>query len=132
MYAQTDTRTYANINGFISLHEGSPQYQPAALPVSYLPNNTVAPFFDDLYMFGQPTPQQGIFYQFNAANTSVTYEYYVSRALKATEKFHFTVQYDSALPGVFVFTYLETGGATDHGSTCAVGVQGCKCLVSCG
>lgn len=128
MYAQTDTRTYANVNGFISLHEGSPQYQPAALPVSYLPNNTVAPFLDDLYLFGRATPAQGIFYQLNAANTSVTYEYYLGRALKTENRYHFTVEYDSAVPGVFVFSYYETGGATDHGNTCAVGTQGCESI----
>ena len=126
MYAQSDTKTYAQINGFISLSQGSPQYQPAALPLTYLPNNTVAPFFDDLYLSGTSVPAQGIFYQFNAAQTAVTYEYYMGRKDQTANVYHFTVDYDSATPGVFVFKYYSTGGPTDNGAKCAVGIQGSK------
>ena len=128
MYSQSSTATYASSNGLMSIKAGSAQFQAGSFPLSYLPNNTVAPFFDDLYLYGTSNPQDGIFYQFNQAQTAVTYEYYLERAGDVSYPFHFTVGYDSAAPGIFVFTYYSTGGPNDNGIYCSVGTQGSKSL----
>jgi hypothetical protein len=124
MYDTTSVNTYASTNGFLSLLRGSSQYEPSQFPVPYLPNNTVAPFFDDLFLLGGASPQQGIWYQLNTAQTKITYEWYISRSGNTNYPFHFTVAYDSAQPGIFVFSYYATGGPSDNGATCAVGMQG--------
>lgn len=126
MYSQMDTTSYASTNGYISIQNGSSQYQAMQLPDAHIPNNTVAPFFDDLYVYGDAvSPRQGIFYQFNAANTNVTFEYYVGRNGTA-QLYHFTVGYNSLVPGVFTYTYYSTGGASDEGLYASVGSQGSK------
>jgi hypothetical protein len=130
MYAQSSTATYASTNGFLSILSGSAQYQPAPFPMTYLPNNTVAPFMDDLYLYGTSTPQDGIWYQFNAGRTAVTYEYFLERAGDVSYPFHFTVGYDSVSPGVFVFTYYSTGGPNDNGVYCSIGTQGRKSILT--
>jgi len=129
MYAQSDSHTYASTNGFLSIKSGSAQYQPGTFPLSYLPNNTVAPFMDDLYLYGTGSPQDGIFYQIKAGGSGVTYEYYLERAGDVSYPFHFTVDYDRASPGIFVFTYYSTGGPNDNGIYCGVGTQGSKFTV---
>lgn len=137
MYGQSSPNTYPSTNGYISILQGSSQYQAMQLPASNIPNNTVAPFFDDLYLYGTSGPQEGIFYQYNSAQTAITYEFYLSRAGQQNmEVFHFTVKYDSTQPGIFVYTYYSVGGANDDGLYAAVGTQGresslctlpCKC-----
>ncbi|TKA24245.1 hypothetical protein B0A50_06009 [Salinomyces thailandicus] len=123
IYGQQDTTAYASTNGYISILSGSSQYQVEALPDSHIPNNTVAAFFDDLYLVGASNPQQGIFYAFGKGNTNVTFEYYVGRN-GTSQIYHFLVDYDSAKPGVFVYTYIATGGASDQGIYAGVGTQG--------
>ena len=130
MYAQTNTRTYASTNGYLSLGYGSSQYAASELPVDYLPNNTVAVFLDDLYLYRAVEPEQGIFYQFNEDQTAVTYEYYLSLAGQLSHAYHFTVAYDSARPGVFTYEYFQTGGPADNGVYAAVGTQGSKLCIN--
>lgn len=127
MYNSQDTKTFASTNGFISLSYGSAQYEAQPFPVSYLPSYTVAPFFDDLYLYGASTPTQGIFYQLWPSG--VTYEYYEARAGQPNELFHFTVTYNYTVPGVFTYQYYSVGG-TDQGQFAAVGMQGCKYSLS--
>ena len=110
--------------GLLSLTSGTAQYSAQTLPDSNIPNSTVAPFFDDLYLYGNSSPQQGIFYQFFENNTQVGYEYYLGRAGEATPLYHFFVGYDSLQPGIFVFWYFSTGGSSDNGIYAAVGTQG--------
>lgn len=129
MYAQTNTRTYASTNGYLSLGYGSSQYAASELPVDYLPNNTVAVFLDDLYLYRAVEPEQGIFYQFNGDQTAITYEYYLALAGEPSHAYHFTVAYDSAQPGVFTYEYFQTGGAADNGMYAAVGSQGSKLCI---
>ncbi|KAK6397334.1 hypothetical protein LTR65_006308 [Meristemomyces frigidus] len=124
IYSQQSPTTYMSTNGFISIVNGSSQYQPAALPDAHIPNNTVAPFFDDLYLYGNSNPQQGIFYQLSAAGTNVTYEYYIGRGARLSEIFHFTIDYNSLMPGVFVYTYYLAGNTTDDGISASIGTQG--------
>jgi len=124
VYSKSDTASYASTNGFISILNGSSQYQAMRLPTANIPNNTVAPLFEDLCNNGSAYPPQGIFYQFNAANTSVTYEYYESRPGAQDQIYHFTVVYDSTQPGVFKYTYYAVGGIADGGLNAAVGMQG--------
>ncbi|KAK5132966.1 hypothetical protein LTR08_008329 [Meristemomyces frigidus] len=121
MYSQSNTTSYASTNGFISIGYGSSQYQADTLPDVHIPNSTVAPFFDDLYLTGTSSPKQGIFYQINAAQ-NITYEYYLGR-MGTSEIFHFTVDYNIATQGVFVFTYYSAGNTTDQGIYASVGTQ---------
>lgn len=125
MYGQTDTNAYASSNGYVSILEGSSQYQVEPLPDSHIPANTLAAFFDDLYLYGVSSPQQGVWYQFNAAQTAVTVEYYVARAGAMDEIYHFLVSYDSAASGIFQIAYLAVGNGND-GATAVVGAQGSK------
>lgn len=78
----------------------------------------------DLALNQPSSPQDGIFYQFNAAQTAITYEYYLERVGDASYKYHFTVAYDSSIPGIFTYTYYSAGGSTDNGVYAAVGMQG--------
>lgn len=55
--------------------------------------------------------------------TGVTYEYVLSRAGSPTETYHFTVGYDSTVPGVFTYTYYAVGQG-DDGEFASVGIQG--------
>ena len=126
IYGQSDANTYASTNGYISIQAGSSQYEAQQLPAPNLPNNTVAPFFDDMYLYGESDPQQGIFYQYNAGQTAITYEYYLFRAGQAGNPYHFTVFYDSGRPGYFTFTYYSLGGSEDEGLFASVGTQGSK------
>ncbi|KAI6848354.1 hypothetical protein KC332_g7430 [Hortaea werneckii] len=121
LYAQADTLVHASTNGYLSILAGSSQYQVEPFPDSHIPANSVAAFFDDLYLVGSSDAQQGIFYA--VGSTNVTFEYYLGR--NGTDQiYHFLVDYDSATPGVFVYTYLQTGGTSDMGIYAGVGTQG--------
>ncbi|KAK5729630.1 hypothetical protein LTR17_011817 [Elasticomyces elasticus] len=123
IYSVSSSNAFASTNGYISLLYGQAQYQTQALPNSHIPNNTVVPWLDDLYISGSASPRQGIFYQAN--DTGVTFEYYVGRYQgTASQIYHFTVDYHVANPGVFLYTYYMTGGVADNGINAAVGVQG--------
>ncbi|KAF2481522.1 hypothetical protein BDY17DRAFT_189902 [Neohortaea acidophila] len=129
IYSKSSMTTYASTNGYISILSGSSQYSVQKFPANNIPNNTVAPFFDDMYLRGNSTPQDGIFYEIPASGDSVTYEYYLNRGttqgtVNASETFHFTVSYNITTPGVFLYTYYQTGGASDSGIYAAVGMQG--------
>ena len=110
----------------LALQQVSSQYEAQQFPAPNLPNNTVAPYFEDLFLYGGQSPKQGIFYQFNAGQTAIAYEYYVLRGGSSppTTPYHFTVKYDSATPGIFVFTYYSVGGTDDQGLLGSIGMQG--------
>ena len=127
IYGQSDANTYASTNGFLSVQYGGAQYASQQLPASNLPNNTIAPFFDDLELQSSAVPMQGVLYQ--VQGTSVTYEWYVGRAETVGQVYHFTVKYDSVVPGVFTITYYSTGGTADQGLFAAIGTQGSKSIV---
>ncbi|KAK5014807.1 hypothetical protein LTR39_002951 [Cryomyces antarcticus] len=122
MYGNSDTKTYASTNGFLSIMQGSSVYQAVALPSSTLPNNTACPFWDDLKLYGA-SPDQGIFYSFNAAGTTVTYDYLLGRAGVPSEIYHFQVVYSTNAPGVFVYKYISVGSG-NNGVDASVGIQG--------
>lgn len=82
----------------------------------------MCPYFDDLYYYADRSDGEGIYYSFNSANTTVTYEFVLSRG-GTNELYQFTVFYDSAVPGVFTFIYYQTGQGND-GETASVGTQG--------
>ncbi|KAK0337257.1 hypothetical protein LTR94_005165 [Friedmanniomyces endolithicus] len=125
IYSVQNATAFASTNGYISLLNGQAQYQAQSFPDSHIPNNTVAPWLDDLYIFGAASPQQGILYQVNSAGNGVTFEYYVGRYQGAAgQVYHFTVDYSMLRPGVFVYTYYATGGGGDDGVHAAVGMQG--------
>ncbi|KAK4988622.1 hypothetical protein LTR50_003805 [Elasticomyces elasticus] len=119
MYSSNDTKSYASTNGFLSILSGSSQYQPQALPDPNIPSSTACPFFDDLCLF--PALGQGIFYQLDAANTSITYEFYLGRAGLPNDLYHFLLHYSTAAPGVFTYAYYAVGNG---GATASVGIQG--------
>ena len=127
MYTQSDTHTFVSSNGFLSITNASSQYQTGAIPSTHIPNDTVAAYWDDLYIVGNyQYPTQGIFYQINAGRTGVTYEWYVSRPGEPNAITHFTVAYDSTAPGIYRTTYYATNGtgSQQNGGTASVGIQG--------
>ncbi|KAF7196141.1 hypothetical protein HII31_02542, partial [Pseudocercospora fuligena] len=121
IYGNSDTQTFAATNGYISLGQGSQAYEAERLPSIHVPPATIAPFFDDLAIFGGQTPMQGIFYQL--FDDGVTYEYYLFRSGVAGELYHFTVEYKYANPGVFTYTYYNVGNG-NNGRFASVGMQG--------
>nr|OQO17139.1 hypothetical protein B0A51_16182 [Rachicladosporium sp. CCFEE 5018] len=134
IYSTTSQKTYASTNGYISLLQGSSQYSTRALPASNIPNSTVVPLFDDLFLYGPPPTgtgvaganKQGIWYEIQGS--AVVWEYYVGRGGDATSIYHFTVAYDSNLPGTWRYKYYSVGttgsDAGVNGASAAVGMQG--------
>ena len=126
IYSQSSTTVYASTNGYLSILYGQAQYQPQAFPDSHIPNNTVAPFLSDLYIFGTSSPHQGIWYE-TFPNGTMMWEYYTGRYQgPSSQVYHFTVATSTVSPGVWVYTYYATGGSTDDGVHAAVGAQGGK------
>ncbi|KAH9819844.1 hypothetical protein Tdes44962_MAKER00833 [Teratosphaeria destructans] len=123
LYAQSDTTLYASTNGYLSILNGSQQYQVTTLPDAHIPANTLAPLFEDLYLYANATPAQGIFYQFDPSGVNGTVEYYLGSAAGGWNGtvYHFTVAYDTRSAGRFVVRYLSV---PDGGANAAVGVQG--------
>jgi len=137
LYGNSFTRTFASSNGYIGLNRGSSQFQVNPFPYSGIPENTIAPFFDDLFLYGKKQPRQGIYYQIDGGK--VTFEWYVGRSAQAPPDkdrlsqsiYHFTMAYDSAVPNTFVYTYYAVGKTSQddggvNGAYAAVGMQGCK------
>jgi len=140
LYGNSFSRTFPSSNGYIGLNRGSSQFQINRFPYSAIPENTIAPFFDDLFLYGRKNPRQGIYYQIDGGK--VTYEWYVGRSAQAQADkdrlsqsiYHFTMAYDSAVPNTFVYTYYAVGSTAQNdvgvnGAYAAVGMQGCKSLL---
>lgn len=132
LYGTTSRRTYPSTNGYISLNQGAAQFLAKQFPYpgTRFPDNVLAPFFDDLYMYGNNSRRQGIWYQIEGG-TKVTYEFYLARAMVQESIYHFTVAYDSVMPNMFTYRYYEVGsmGSGDVGTGGAVafvGMQGCE------
>lgn len=128
-------RTFASSNGYISLDRGSQQFQVNRFPYSAIPPSSIAPFFDDTALYGRKNPRQGIYYQIDG--TKVTWEYYIGRSAQldadkarlSQSIYHYTMEYDSAVPNVFVYTYYNLGNTAQqdpgvNGASAAVGMQG--------
>lgn len=122
LYTTSDGTLYPSTNSFISLLIGSQQYQAAELPTPDIPANSFVPFFDDLAINADVDPLQGVFY--SIGETGVTVECYVSRASDPNVIFQFNVEYDTAVPGVAVYSYYRVGASTDNGLFASVGIQG--------
>ncbi|KAM0716879.1 hypothetical protein Q7P37_006731 [Cladosporium fusiforme] len=129
LYGTTSRRTYPSTNGYIALNRGSQQFLAKQFPYPGVnfPDNVLAAFFDDLYMYGNLTTRQGTFYQIE--NSRITYEYYVARAPAQESIYHFTVAYDSLVPNVFTYRYYAVGDAAmgdtgTNGAVAFVGMQG--------
>lgn len=94
------------------------------MPDADIPPSTACPLFNDLFICRSDCDDgQGIYYEFNDANTTVTYEWVASRSSDTTQQYQFVVFYDSALPGVFTYTYYIVGPG-NNGQTASVGIQG--------
>ena len=85
--------------------------------------------WDDSYIYqGQP---QGIYYEITGAGpsgTRVAFEFYLSHYHGSTQYYHYTVEYDSANPGVFIVKYYQV---SDSGSSATVGMQDCEAHAPC-
>ncbi|KAK4497226.1 hypothetical protein PRZ48_011676 [Zasmidium cellare] len=125
IYTTSSPRTYFSTNGFLALLAGSSQYQVQQLPTPWLPNATVLPLWDDLFVYrqGGQTPTQGMWYQLS--DDGVVYEWYVARAGVEATIYHFTLSYNYTTPGVFEYRYYLTGGE-EEGAYASVGMQGRK------
>lgn len=129
LYSTTSRRVYPGTNGYIALERGSAQFLAKRFPYpgTTFPDTVIAPFFDDLFAYGNETTKQWIFYQIE--NTMVTFEYYVARAAQRESIYHFTIEYNSAAPSVFTYHYYSVGteGQGDtgmNGAVAFVGIQG--------
>ncbi|GAB7353922.1 hypothetical protein MBLNU459_g4266t1 [Dothideomycetes sp. NU459] len=123
IFSMSDTATFPSTNGLLALGSGSAQYLAAPLPDPSIPPSTACPYFDDLYLYAARADGEGIYYTLDAANTTVLYEWVLSRG-GTDERYLFSAFYDSAAPGVLTFQYAQTGGAGNQGATASVGVQG--------
>lgn len=81
----------------------------------------MAPFWDDLYIY--TNTQQGLYYEVDgsAPHRTVTFEWYTSHYLAATEYYHFTTQFSESVPGEWITAYYQI---SDSGSSAVVGLQG--------
>ncbi|OIW26518.1 hypothetical protein CONLIGDRAFT_476211 [Coniochaeta ligniaria NRRL 30616] len=88
---------------------------------SALPYYTVAPFWDDLYIYANTL--QGLYYEVDgmAPHRSVTFEWYTSHYQAPTEYYHFTITFSEASPGAWTAAYYQI---SDSGSSASVGLQG--------
>ncbi|KAH8903251.1 hypothetical protein BR93DRAFT_940780 [Coniochaeta sp. PMI_546] len=86
-----------------------------------LPYYTVAPFWDDLYVYANT--HQGLYYEVDgvAPHRTVTFEWYTSHYQAPTEYYHFTTQFSESSPGAWTTAYYQI---SDSGSSAAVGLQG--------
>ena len=138
LYGSTSRKVFPAINGYIGLNRGSSQFQVNRFPNSAIPENTVAPLFDDLMLYANKNPRQGLYYQIEGG-TKVTFEWYMGRSAQLEDDqarlsqsiYHFTVAYDSAVPNTFVYTYYSVGNSSAavgdegvNGASAAVGLQG--------
>ncbi|KAI5361748.1 putative chitin-binding, type 1, Endochitinase-like superfamily [Septoria linicola] len=123
LYGSRFTTLFASTNGVIAFGEGTAQYENQRLPTEFVPPFALAPFWDDQAMYGNADPPHGIYYQ--ADDTGVTVEFYLSRAYVDNLMFHYTVSYSFANPGVYVFSYFDVDSANnDLGKYATVGMQG--------
>ena len=76
LYGSTSRKVFPAINGYIGLNRGSSQFQVNRFPNSAIPENTVAPLFDDLMLYANKNPRQGLYYQIEGG-TKVTFEWYM-------------------------------------------------------
>jgi hypothetical protein len=89
------------------------------LPNPYIPIYAAAPFFDDLIK-NADNLDEGIFYEITS--TTVTYEYRLGRG-GTYELYHWTISYDTTVPGILTYRYYDVG--QDQGSASAnIGIQG--------
>jgi hypothetical protein len=81
----------------------------------------VAPYWDDLYVYGN-TPQ-GLYYKVDGAAPArtVTFEWYTSHYQDPTQYYHFTAKFSENSPGTSEFVYYQI---SDRGVSATVGAQG--------
>ncbi len=109
----------------MSLDDGTWEFRNTALLASSLEDNdgnfvdtgVVFAFWDDTYIY--EGTQQGIYYEVDGE--TVTFEYYLSHFQDDTQYYHYTVYYDSTIPGVFTMQYYQV---SDAGVSATVGAQG--------
>jgi len=108
---------------YITLDEPSSQYDPNLLPDDQLPPSTIAPFYDDFYLYptrhADATPTDpdstmgdyhGIYYTISPSSQSLNVTWILSRG-GTFETYIFSLLYKAASKGQFVYTYRVTGGA---------------------
>jgi len=86
-----------------------------------LPSYTVAPFWDDLYIYANTA--QGLYYEVDgtAPNRTASFEWYTSHYQASTEYYHFTIQFSESSPGAWIASYYQI---SDSGTSATVGLQG--------
>ncbi|KAL9641298.1 MAG: hypothetical protein Q9204_000147, partial [Flavoplaca sp. TL-2023a] len=93
----------------LALFDGSTNYENAGLPVSYVPEISLFPFWDDTYIDqGKP---QGVFYTITGG-TDIIFEYYFTHFGGTDEYYHYLVSYSTNRPGIFTFTYVSSPWAS--------------------
>ncbi|PNS21330.1 Chitin deacetylase [Sphaceloma murrayae] len=152
IYETTTRDVFPSSNGILSLQEGTTAYDVLPFPDPELPPTTLAPFFDDLYIYlsrtSDTTPQtpsattglpQGIYYTLTPRTTptALNVTWILSRA-GTYETYIFSLLYDALVPGVVTYEYAVTGGrgsgttagggqgdeSSNDGATAGIGVQG--------
>ncbi|EQB50342.1 hypothetical protein CGLO_10211 [Colletotrichum gloeosporioides Cg-14] len=122
VFGSYETTVYASSNGFLSLYAGSTAYNNQPLPSAFsgLPDVSILPFWDDLYV---QSPSQVVQYQIFGSNTgsrNVTFEWVTEHYAEPSQFYHFTVTFEEAQPGIVTYRYYTT---YDKGESATVGVQ---------
>lgn len=113
-FENTYTSLYASTNGFLSLDtiiNSFPENQP--IPRDYLPNNIIAPFWDDLTIWDAVTnPEGAVYYQLmgSAPNRSLVVEFYHVTRFGALAGELLTFEVILHENGNIVFAYKELNG----------------------
>ncbi|KAJ7158029.1 hypothetical protein C8R43DRAFT_1234444 [Mycena crocata] len=119
MYDENSRTVFVSTNGVYSLLAGTTAYRNSKLPVgSDFPVYSVLPFWDDTFIYAGT--QQRIYYSIINGNRIIV-EFLLSQYGAATEYYHYTVDYSTDTPSVFVVKYYSV---SDSGASATVGAQG--------
>ena len=128
LFNARSNKIYISSNGLLTLNYPSDKYNYQKFPYRAwqwqsqpLPDQVLAPFWGDLYIY-KNTPQ-GIYYEEtgSAPNRKLEVEWYVSRYSSPKQYYHFSLVVEEAKPNFATFKYFE---ALDKGGKCTIGVQG--------
>jgi hypothetical protein len=111
-FGNSYTTIYVSSNGFITLGEGSAQYQNFSLPDTSMPSNEIAPFHTDLNL----GDSGDVYYQEYSDRVVIQFTDAARYIGDGHETFQVVLQRD----GTILFYYLDMNGAVEEAT---VGIQ---------
>jgi hypothetical protein len=103
--AADNSKNVGYTNG--QLPDYCPNFTGSYFCPSALPSYTVAPFWDDLYIYANTA--QGLYYEVDgtAPHRTASFEWYTSHYQASTEYYHFTIQFSESSPGAWIASYYQ-------------------------